>query len=184
MFLNEAFIHAHRGWRQEHARTRGGNIFQRLVGAIDTDELFNAIVIRRDFGVVHGPVEAEAIARPRFEIVRAVAEGDARPVIGSPAEHARPPPHHLARRVLERLRVRLTGHIPATAHSRVVETVRFIGRVFRPQRSLKVFLKHRRLARGIVGATCFEEQHARALHGQRVGALPTCRARADHDDVI
>src|SRR5690242_2144253 len=75
-----------RAWRVLHV----------VVAAIDADQHLDLVVIRGEIGIVHGPVEAQPITRVRLEIVGTVAQRDAAPVIGAPAEHARPPPLELA----------------------------------------------------------------------------------------
>ena len=142
--------HARLGRRQQHAVGRIRRVLHAVVRAVHADQHLDLVVVRREILVVHGPVEAEAVARVRLEVVRPIAQRDAAPVIGAAAQHARAPPLELARRIVGGAGVGLAGHLPAAVDGRVPEAEGLLGRAGAAQRRLAVGLHHRRLGGGLV----------------------------------
>src|SRR4051812_41046425 len=64
-----------------------------------------------------------------------------------------------------------------------METVLLVRRPDAAQRGLARILEHRRLRRGVEHPACFQHEHLRACHRQRVSGLPT-RGTRPHDDHI
>jgi len=169
---------------QQAAVRRVGRVLKPAVGAIDADQHLDLVVVRRDVLVGNGPVETETVAAARLEIVGAVAERDAPPVVGPAAEHPRPPPLELAAMLHGRVRVGLAGHAPAPVHRGVIEAERLVGRPDRPKGRRIVCLEHRRLRPGIIVAASLDHEDPSAVHRERVGRLAAGRAGSDHDHVI
>src|SRR5205085_12512006 len=72
-------------------------VLQSFIGAVDADELIDAVVVWLHIAVRDRPVEAEPVDGLPAEIVRTESQRDATPVIRTAPEHPGPPP-------LERLR--------------------------------------------------------------------------------
>ncbi len=136
--------------RLEHAVRGTRRVLEAVVVAVDADEHLDLVVVRRDLLVGERPVETEAVAALRLEIVRAVAQRDAAPVVGAAAEHARAPPFELFGRVVRGVGVRLARHLPATVDGRVMKTERLVRRTRAAQGRLAVGLEHRRFLHRIV----------------------------------
>ena len=172
------------GRRLQHARRGIGRIFQAVVVAIDTDEHLDLVVVGRDFLVSEGPVKAEAVAAARLEIIGAIAQGMAGPVVGAATHHAGAPPFKLPRRILVHLGIGLVRHLPAAIHRGVMETEGLVGRRRTTQRGLAVGLEHRRLLHRVVVAAGLEHEDLRAFHGEGVGGLATGGAGADDNYIV
>ena len=110
---NKSLIGAHGGRFVQDAGRRTWNVFQALVGAEDADELLHFVVVRRQFGVGDGPVNAQTIAAFGFEVIRAHAQRDPAPMVGAPAEHASSPPFEVGALGTG---VRFSRNAPATVY--------------------------------------------------------------------
>ena len=145
------------------------------------DQLFGLVVVRRQVVVSDRPVEPLAVAAVGFEVVRTHAQRDASPVVGAPAEHARPPPHPL---VARRCRVRLAAHLPATVHGGVKIAERFVRRPGSAVRRVVVPLHHLGLFGRVVPAPGLEHKALGAGAGQHVSGHPSAGSGADDHSVI
>ncbi len=172
------------GGGSRHAGRGVRRVLHAVVVAVHADQHFDLVVVRRDVFVVERPVEAEPVARVRLEIVRAVAQRDAAPVIGAAAEHARAPPPEALLFVFRCVRVRLARNLPAALDGGIVEAEFLVGRRRAAQRRLVGRVEHRRLGLGHVVAARFEHQDLRAVHRERVRRLAARRAGADDDHVV
>src|SRR5947208_12573799 len=176
--LDHQLVAAGLGRRQELAV---GRVLNPLVRAEHADQLFGLVVVRRQVVVSDRPVETLAVAAVRLEVVRTHAQRDASPVVGAPAEHARPPPHPL---VARRRRVRLATHLPAAVHGGVKITERLVSAPGPAVRRLVVPLHHLGLFGRVVPAPGLEHQALRAGAGQHVGGHPAAGSGADDHRVI
>ena len=170
--------------RQQHAIRRAGCVLEAVVGAVHAYQHLDLVVIRREILVAHRPVEAEAVTRMRLEIVGAVAQRNAAPVIRAPPEHARAPPDELARRIVGRAGIGLTRNLPAAVDGCIPKAEGLLGCARTTQRRVGVGLEHRGFSGRLVIAARFEHQHLGAVHGERVRGLPAGRTGAHDDHVI
>ena len=176
--------HQRLGRGQETAGRRVGRVLEALVRAVDADQQFHLVVVRRDLFIGDRPIEAQSIARVRLEVVGSVAQRDAAPVIRASAQHARAPPFETSARVGARLHVRFARHLPAAVNGCVVEAEGLVRSGGFTQRGLIRCVKHRGLSERVVVAARFEHENARALHGERISRLSARGSRADDNDVV
>ncbi len=181
---DELFAGAHGRRRLEATGGRVGRVFEAVVLAENTNEHLGLVVVGREVLVAQRPVEAEAVARTRLEIVGAIAERDAAPVIRATAHHAGTPPPEFARRIVGRTGVGFTRHLPAAIDRRVVETEGLVRRARSAQGRVAVDLKHRRLRLRDVAAAGFEHEDLCTLHHRGVSRLAAGGAGADDDEII
>ena len=183
-----------RRW-QQHTGRRVRRVLQALIAAEHSDQHLDLVVIGRNVLVVDRPVEAEAIALARLEVVRPHAQRDASPVVGPAAEHARSPPHPVAVPVATLVplavvfgvvagHVRLARHPPTTVDRGIVKPERLVGGRPSDQRRVGVGLKHWRLPDRVVIAAGLQHHDLRPRQRQGVCGLRTRRARPDHDHVV
>ena len=170
--------------RQQAALRGVGRVLEAFVGAIDAHQHLGLVIPRSHFFVGHRPVEAEAVTRTGLEIVRAVAERDASPVVRATSQHAGPPPVEALRRIVGGLRVRLPRDLPPSVDGGVVEAERLLTRGHAAQRRLGAGLEHRGLGERVVVTSGLKHEHLHAVHGERVGGLTAAGAGSDDDHVI
>ena len=119
--------------RQQASRGEEFGVFSKpVVAAVHADQKLDLVVVRRDILIPDGPVDAQAVPGLRLEVVGAVAQGHAPPVIGAAAQHPRSPPIEAPRIVFARAHIGLPGHAPTTVHRGIVEAewlVRGTGRL-------------------------------------------------------
>src|ERR1700730_3779081 len=120
----------------------------------------------------------------RLEIVWAIAQRDAPPVIGTTAQHARPPPIEAACILFAGTHIGFTRHLPAAIHRRVVEAKWLVRRTGSPKRRHIRRAEHGRLGFGGVFAAGFEHQDFRTVHAEGISRLATGGAGGDPDDVV
>ena len=182
--LHQVIADQGRGRRQQTARRGIWRVLESFGGAVHADEPLDFVVVRRHVLVGDGPVDPQAVAAVRLEIVGPVAQRDAAPVVGAAAEHARAPPGEAAVRIVRGLHVRFAGDRPAAIDRGVVESERLFRRRGAAQRRLIRRLKHRGFLFGHVVAPRFQHEHLDAFHAQGIGGLSARGARADDDDVV
>src|SRR5688572_4631646 len=155
-------------------------VAESLVASEDPDQLVDPIVVGGHVVVGDRPVVTEAVLRLALEIIWAEAQRDAAPMVGTAAEHSRPPPPKLRAGTDG---VGLSLDLPATvARVELAERTEFGGGS--PARRRVRRHEHRRVLRGVPFAARFEHDHARARVGERMGSHTATRARADDADVV
>jgi hypothetical protein len=169
VFLDVEFTGA--GLRRRQQRTVRGVrcILEAFVGTVNTDEHLDLIVIRSDVIVAERPVKAETVTGVGLEVVGAVAERDATPVISASAEHAGTPPVEALLRVGRRLGVRFTRDFPAPFDGGVMEAERLLPRAHAAQRSIRPGLEHWGLGDRIVITAGLKHEDLHAVHGEGIG---------------
>ncbi len=170
--------------RQQRVAGSGRSVLQRGVAAVDADQQLHLVIVGCHVLVRDRPVESQTVAAAGLEVVGAVAQGDAAPVIGAAAEHSRPPPGEVAAPLVRDGDIGLAGYIPAAVHRRVVEALVLVRSIGTAERCHVRRLKHRALGGRCVPAAGLEHQHAHTLHAQGVSRLSAARAGPDDDDVV
>ena len=170
--------------REQRAVGRIGRVLQAFVRTVDPDKQLHLVVIRGDILVGDGPVEAEAVAGVGFEIIRAVAQGDASPVVGATPEHAGAPPPEPFLGLVIGLGVGLVRDLPPPVHGGIGETEGLLAGGQAAQGHLVRRLEHRCLRGRVVVATGLQQEDLHAVHGERVSGLAAAGAGADDDHVV
>ena len=184
VLLDVEFAGAGLRWREQRAVRGVRRVLEAFIGAVDADEHLDLVVIRSHVVVGERPVEAEAVTRIGFEVVRAVTERDATPVVRASAEHAGAPPVKTLLGVGRGLGVGLARDFPAAIDGGVMEAERLLPRAHPKERRVGLGLEHRRLGDRIVITAGLEHEDFHAVHGERVGGLPAAGTGTDDDDVV
>ncbi len=182
--LHQVIADQGRRRRQQASRRGIGRVLQPFVGAVHADQPLDFVVVGRHILVGNRPVEPQAVAGVRLEIVRPIAQRDAAPVIGAAAQHARAPPGESSMRIARGLHIGFPGNRPAAVDRGVVESEGLFRRRGAAQGRLIRRLKHRRFLFRYVFAPRFQHEHLHAFHAQGIGSLPARGAGADDDDVV
>ena len=170
--------------RQQAARRRVRRVLEPVACAIDADQHFDPVVVRREFLVGNRPVESQPVTALRLEVVGAVPKRVAAPVICPPAQHAGTPPVESPRIVVSGVDVGFARNLPSAVDRCVVEPEWLVSRRRAAERRLAGAVKHRSLGLRYVLAPRLEHQNTGAFHRERIGSLPACRARSDDDHVV
>ena len=169
--LHQPITYQWRGRRQQTAGRGVRCVLEPLVAAIDSDQQLHLVVVRCEILVRDGPVESQAIAAARLEIVGTVAQRDPAPVTGAAAQHATTPPPEAPGRILRGPHVGLPGYLPAAIDGRVVEAEDLVRCRDGAQRGHVRCLEHGGLALGGVLAPRLEHQDLRAVHAEGIRGL-------------
>lgn len=152
VFFQQQLVDARLWRRLQHAVRGVGVVFQSFIGAVHTNEQLHLCVVGFELVVVDGPVKSQPVSGARLEVVRAVPERHAAPVVGPAAQHAGSPPEKLFLWIGARVGVGLAGDLPAPVDCGVPEAGGFFGSGTAAQWRLIGPLEHGGFGGGIVAS--------------------------------